>query len=215
MTRPPGTPSASERAYAHVKQGILEGTREGGQFFTEGEVAQAMGLSRTPVREALLRLEVEGLVRLYPKRGAMIVPVSAQEAQDVIEARGVIEEWAASRTWPYRREILGDLGRALALMRVAATADAAEDFVVADRTFHECIVSAAGNAILTRQYHALGERQQCVARSAMRASDAGMGRVVSAHLELIQLLATGTKAEFLAATSEHLTLAHELAASVR
>ena len=41
------------------------------------------------------------------------------------------------------------------------------------------------------------------------------GRVVSAHLELIQLLATGTKAEFLAATSEHLTLAHELAASVR
>ena len=213
--RTPGTPSASERAYAHVKRGILDGTREGGQFFTEGEVADAVGVSRTPVREALLRLEVEGLVRLYPKRGALIVPVSAQEAQDVIEARGVIEEWAASRIWPYRTEILGDLGGALATMRAAAGANAVEDFVAADRTFHECIVSAAGNDVLTRQYRSLGERQRGVSRSAIRASDAGMGRVVSAHLELIHLLATGTRAEFLAATSEHLTLAHELATSVR
>ena len=73
-----GKSSASDRAYAYVKSGILDGTHTGGQFFTEGEVAEAVGVSRTPVREALLRLEVEGLVRLYPKKGAMIVPVSAQ-----------------------------------------------------------------------------------------------------------------------------------------
>src|SRR5450759_5164845 len=92
-----GMPSASDRAYAHLKRGILDGTQAEGQFFTEGEVAEAVGVSRTPVREALLRLEVEGLVRLYPKKGAMIVPVSAQEAQDVVEARAVIEEWPPSR----------------------------------------------------------------------------------------------------------------------
>src|SRR5680860_948417 len=85
-----GMPSASARAYAHVKGGILDGTNAGGQFFTEGEVAEAIGVSRTPVREALLRLEVEGLVRLYPKKGAMVVPVSAQEAQDVVEARAAV-----------------------------------------------------------------------------------------------------------------------------
>ena len=130
----PGQPSASERAYAHVKGGILDGT-------LEGEVAEAVGVSRTPVREALLRLEVEGYLRLYPKKGAMIVPVSAQEAQDVIEARGVIEEWAANRIWPYRKEILDDLRGALARMRAAGRAIAVDDFVAADHSFHESLVS--------------------------------------------------------------------------
>ena len=158
MEKKVGIPSASNRAYAHVKRGILGGTHTAGQFFTEGEVAEAVGVSRTPVREALLRLEVEGLIRLYPKKGAMIVPVSAQEAQDVVEARAVIEEWAASRMWPHRNEILDDLRGLLALMRTARKAGAVEDFVAADRTFHERIVSAAGNAILTRQYRSLCER---------------------------------------------------------
>ena len=209
------TPSASERAYAHVKQGILDGTRAGGEFFTEGGVADAIGVSRTPVREALLRLEVEGLVRLYPKKGAMIVPVSAQEAQDVVEARAVIEEWAASRMWPHRKEILDDLGALLLLMRAARRANVVGDFVAADRTFHERIVAAAGNGILTRQYHSLRERQLCVSHVVMRVSDARMDRAISSHKHLTELLSAGTKADFLAATREHLKLAHEQAASVR
>ncbi|HEY8882702.1 MAG TPA: GntR family transcriptional regulator [Dermatophilaceae bacterium] len=210
-----GMPSASDRAYAHVKRGILDGTHAGGQFFTEGEVAEAVGVSRTPVREALLRLEVEGLVRLYPKKGAMIVPVSAQEAQDVVEARAVIEEWAASRMWPHRKEILDDLGGLLAAMRTARKAGAVEDFVAADRTFHERIVSAAGNAILTRQYRSLRERQLCISHVVMRVSYARMDRAVTSHRHLIELLAAGTKADFLAATHDHLKLAHEQAGGVR
>jgi len=210
-----GMPSASDRAYAHVKRGILDGTHAGGQFFTEGEVAEAVGVSRTPVREALLRLEVEGLVRLYPKKGAMIVPVSTQEAQDVVEARAVIEEWAASRMWPHRKEILDDLGGLLAAMRTARKAGAVEDFVVADRTFHERIVSAAGNAILTRAYRSLCERQLCVSHVVMRVSDARMDRAITSHRHLIGLLSAGTKADFLAAAHDHLKVAHEQAGSVR
>lgn len=207
--------SASDRAYAHVKRGILDGTRAGGQFFTEGEVAEAEGVSRTPVREALLRLEVEGLVRLYPKKGAMVVPVSAQEAHDVIEARAVIEDWAASRMWPRRKEILDDLHGLLALMRTARKAGAVEDFVDADRTFHEHIVSAAGNVILARAYRSICERQLCVSQVVRRVSDARMERAISSHRHLIELLTAGTKAAFLTATGEHLRLAHEQAASSR
>jgi len=210
-----GMPSASDRAYAHLKSGILDGTQAGGQFFTEGEVAEAVGVSRTPVREALLRLEVEGLVRLYPKKGAMIVPVSAQEAQDVVEARAVIEEWAASRMWPHRKEILYDLGGLLAAMRAARKAGAVEGFVAADRTFHERIVSAAGNAILTRQYRSLCERQLCVSHVVMWVSDARMDRAVASHRHLLELLAAGTKADFLTASHHHLKLAHEQSGSVR
>src|SRR6476660_9315497 len=103
----PGTltakqPPAADRVYTHVKQGVLERRYEGGTLLTEGELAEAVGVSRTPVREALLRLEVEGLIRLYPKKGALVVPVSAQEAHDVVEARALIEEWAAGRAWARR-----------------------------------------------------------------------------------------------------------------
>ena len=54
-------------------------------------------MSRTPVREAFLRLEAEGLLRLYPQRGALVVPVSSEEAHAVLEARLVLEQFAAAK----------------------------------------------------------------------------------------------------------------------
>src|SRR6478672_10064979 len=92
-----GMPSASERTYAHLKRSILDGTHAGGVLVTEGEVAEAVGVSRTPVREALLRLEAEGLVRLYPKRGALVLPVSPKEISDVLETRELVETFAAGK----------------------------------------------------------------------------------------------------------------------
>ncbi|NKS66646.1 GntR family transcriptional regulator, partial [Rhodococcus hoagii] len=55
---------------------ILSGALPGGELISEGEIASRMGSSRTPVREAFLRLEAEGWMRLYPKRGALIVPIA-------------------------------------------------------------------------------------------------------------------------------------------
>ncbi len=57
-------------------------------------------MSRTPVREALLRLETEGLIKLYPKKGALVLPVSAQEIADVVETRLLVEEHAARKAVP-------------------------------------------------------------------------------------------------------------------
>src|ERR671939_1868436 len=101
------TVSATTRVYQHLKRAILEQLHPGGTLLTEAEVAEAVGVSRTPVREALLRLESEGLVALYPKRGALVLPVSAQEIADVIEARTLVEVHAAERVWP-RREALAE-----------------------------------------------------------------------------------------------------------
>src|SRR4051794_14668143 len=90
-------PPAAERVYSHVKQAVLDRSFEGGSLLTEGELAEAVGVSRTPVREALLRLEAEGLLRLYPKKGALVLPVSAQEITDVVETRLLVEEHAVRR----------------------------------------------------------------------------------------------------------------------
>ena len=84
----------TERAYAYTKQRVLDATYAGGDLLTEGEVADALGISRTPVREAFVRLEAEGLLRLYPKRGALVVPVSAGEVEAVMETRLLVERFA-------------------------------------------------------------------------------------------------------------------------
>src|SRR5262245_5406294 len=99
---PPAPPSAlpaATRVYQHVKRAILEQIHAGGALLTEVEIATAVGVSRTPVREALLRLQSEGLVTLYPKRGALVLPISAAEIEDVIEARQLVEVHAAARAW--------------------------------------------------------------------------------------------------------------------
>jgi DNA-binding GntR family transcriptional regulator len=206
---PTRTPSAAERVYEHLKGGILEGSVAPGSLITEGEVAADVGVSRTPVREALLRLEVEGLVALYPKKGALVIPVSAQEAHDVVEAREVIEVWAAGRVWSMRHELAGRLEPHLQEMKAARAAGEVARFSEADRTFHEEIVEAAGNSILARQYRSLRERQLCITSSVMRVSRPRMDRAVRSHGALIELLASGTKADFLAATRQHLEVAQQ------
>src|ERR1700752_4393421 len=89
--------AAKDRALDYVKTRVLTGEFSGGELISEGEVAGALGMSRTPVREAFLRLEAEGLLRLYPQRGALVVPVSSEEGHAVIEARRVLEQFAAGK----------------------------------------------------------------------------------------------------------------------
>ena len=75
--------SAADRAYAFVKDRIITGAYAGGTLISEGEVSAAVRISRTPVREAFLRLAAEGLLRLYPKRGALVVPVCGRSANSL------------------------------------------------------------------------------------------------------------------------------------
>lgn len=195
--------AASDRAYDHIKTGILRGDLEGGAFLTEGQLADEVGTSRTPVREALLRLQTEGLVALYPKKGALVVPVTTHEAHEVLEARSVLEEWAAGHAWAQRERLVVELAPRLAAMQTAKTADDPAAFSEADRVFHEVIVTAAGNSVLTRQYRMLRDRQLCILADGIRASAARMTHAIATHRELMGLLEHGTKAQFVRASREH------------
>src|SRR3954462_9943956 len=92
-----GTGSAAARVYAHVKERLLDGSSPGGALLWETELSQQLGLSRTPVRQAFVQLEAEGLLELYPKRSALVVLVAASEIEDVFEARLLVEGHCARR----------------------------------------------------------------------------------------------------------------------
>ncbi len=154
-------PSAADRAYAHVRDGVLSARYPDNDLLAEGVIADEVGVSRTPVREALLRLEAEGMIRLLPKRGALVLPVTAAEWRDVLDTRLLVELHSALRV------LAAGNGPALA-RRLAdplrALDDAAENrdlagYVATDRSFHATIVAAGGNQILNRLYGSLRDRQ--------------------------------------------------------
>ena len=158
-----GRSAAKDRAHEYVKAQVLTGGFPGGELISEGEVAAALGMSRTPVREAFLRLEAEGLLRLYPQRGALVVPVSSEEAHAVIEARLVLERFAAGK-------VIGRgpgacaatferLAAELERQREAAIKSDLQGFSDADRAFHSVTLQESGNAILAGFYSSLRDRQ--------------------------------------------------------
>src|SRR6478736_1024241 len=158
---PPAGASATDRAYAYVRGEVLARRFAANELISEGQVADAVGVSRTPVREALLRLQADGMLRLLPKRGALVLPVSAEEMADVLETRRLVETFAA-------RKVVGDghvgplvarLHHHIEDMRGAAKRRDTTGYVEADRAFHLELVAAGGNEILTSLYRSLRDRQ--------------------------------------------------------
>ena len=86
---------AAERAYNTLRAGIIEGVHPPGARVTEQEVAASAGVSRTPVREALRRLEAEGLLRFVPHQGAYVTRWSHQDVEDIFELRAMLEGYGA------------------------------------------------------------------------------------------------------------------------
>lgn len=88
---------AVDKAYQTVRERIVRGIYPAGVRITEQEIAQAAGVSRTPVREALRRLQAEGLVEFIPNQGAIVTQWTADDTDDVFEMRALLEAYGAAR----------------------------------------------------------------------------------------------------------------------
>ncbi|MEU2252914.1 GntR family transcriptional regulator [Nocardia xishanensis] len=205
------TYSSAEHAYREVKERILTGALPGGELISEGEIATALGTSRTPVREAFLRLETEGWMRLYPKRGALVVPIPPDEAEHVAHARYVVETAAV------RALVAADPGTVAAPLRasldrqraLAATEDL-DAFAVEDTDFHRTYVVGAGNPLLSGFYDSLRERQRRMNSVALRRGPLDIDRIIDQHARLAELITAHDVDGFAAALIEHLAGVHQL-----
>lgn len=181
--------TATERAYAYAKDRILDGRLAGGVLISEGEVAAGVGVSRTPVREAFLRLQADGLLRLYPKRGALVVPVSAAEVESVMETRVLVERFALDKVIASGV----DLGRLPAQAIVRQEAFAARGDMVAvveaDREFHRIFVAAAGNPIILALHDSLRDRQRRMNLSALARDAHRLEQILAEHRALADAVA--------------------------
>ncbi|MFF5723282.1 GntR family transcriptional regulator [[Kitasatospora] papulosa] len=187
----PKPPPAAERVYAHIKEAVLDRRYEGGTLLTEGDLAETVGVSRTPVREALLRLQAEGLIKLYPKKGALVLAVSAQEISDVVETRLLVEEFAARKAVPASAQLIARLEQLLEEQRELAEAGDLAAVSVKDRCFHAEIVKNAGNEILSRLYDQLRDRQLRMGVAVMEAHPGRIAANITEHGELLDAIRAG------------------------
>ncbi|WP_169984502.1 GntR family transcriptional regulator [Microbispora sp. H10836] len=210
MADPAKRPSAAHTAYAVTKELILSGELPGGSLISEGEIAERVRVSRTPVREAFLRLESEELLALHPKRGAVVVPVPPGEAADVLELRLALERSAAERI--ARTGLGGDhherMRELLRRQRTLAEAADVGRFAEADEAFHRCVVEASGNRLAGRFYATLGDRQRRMSISALLPRPERLSLLVDEHEALLKHLLAGDAAAFASALLRHLTATH-------
>lgn len=134
--------TAAERVYAHVRDGILDGTMRGGSRLGEAAIATALGVSRTPVREAMRKLGADGYVELRPHAGAVIRPWNPVEVRSSFAIRADIEGQAASRAaLSITPQELTGLERLCA--RMETPSEAAERSAL-NRELHQTILQISG-----------------------------------------------------------------------
>lgn len=142
----------SEKVYRALKRDIIRGVHPAGEPLTEKELARRYKASRTPVREAALRLQEERLLRIVPNRGYFVSPITLQELNDVYEYRTAVE--CAAAELAARKGTDSELLQKLTqLAETSYRADSIEsymEFIEADTIFHVGIARLSRNQMLVR-----------------------------------------------------------------
>ena len=133
-----------EVVFNNLRDAILKGQLKPGERLLENHLADKLGVSRTPVREALRMLEQENLVELIPRRGAQVLDISAEDIKNILEIRSALEVVSIRHACQKMdNDSLKELKKHNAEFEAAFEARDYEG--VADEKFHDVIFSAAGN----------------------------------------------------------------------
>jgi DNA-binding GntR family transcriptional regulator len=181
--------SLGNQAYQEVKKIILEGHLTPGEKLNEGELARALGISRTPVREAITRLEKEGLVEIFPQRGAFVIQLSKEDIYELFLIREKLEGLAA-----YLAAQKIDRG---ALNKLEACIQGFEEpyddrdisrYSREDFKFHQTIVALSGGSRLITIISALHDHIR-IYRLTTLGSSGRMKESLQEHRRIIEALA--------------------------
>ncbi|TFC81574.1 GntR family transcriptional regulator [Cryobacterium cheniae] len=209
--QPAGAPSAVHRVYMTVADAIISGSLAASSLITEGEIAEALSISRTPVREAFLALEAHGLLTLFPKKGAVVTALGDTETAELLQVRVMLETAAVTLLGERPDDIPGVDAELQDLIRIQSDAALAGDlltFARADHRFHARIVDETHNRVIDGIYTRLGPRlERLVHRAALR-DPRNLDRLVTEHRALAQHLCDGDTLAYEVALRQHVEDAH-------
>ena len=188
-----------------LRQAILKGELKPGERLMEIQLAQKLGVSRTPVREAIRKLELEGLVLMIPRKGAEVAEITIKDLEDVLEVRAALEELAVCDACEnITEEQILALKEAADNFQAALESDDLVKCAETDMAFHEIIYSATNNKRLLQilnnlreqmyryrfeyikdatQYERLIQEHNDIYESIMRKDKETAARVVTRHVD--------------------------------
>jgi DNA-binding GntR family transcriptional regulator len=199
------TPSLTEQAYRNIKQGVLKGSFGDAARLTEEALSLQLGISKSPVREALNRLEAEGLILIEPRKGAYIRQFSAKEVGDLYSLRELLEEHAVESA-VITPKLLDDLKTSVAQTKKFLKEGDRLGHIEEDLRFHGLIISATGNGELCRVLTIL-QQKSLLCRT--KSYDLSASVTPVAHARIYQALKEGNKREARAAMREHIAFVRE------
>ncbi len=196
----------NQHAYEAIKQDIIDGVLQPGTLISENELTEKLGISRTPVREALYRLESDRFLKIFPKKGILIPDISLKDVRDLYSIRAVLEPFAARLATGYIK--LEDVER-FRIVFEAENIGSPIELITIDQEFHNLLVKHSNNdyliSLLTGFYDHL-HRLRVIIRDKIFEE---RSRIYAEHQEVIRALLARDEKQVESTLRKHLVNAAE------
>ncbi|PKW16113.1 GntR family transcriptional regulator [Saccharopolyspora spinosa] len=194
----------TQRIYDELRDALVRGELEAGKLYSVVEISRQLGVSRTPVREALLKFASEGVVSFERSKGVRILEASVTDVHDLFGLRLLLEvPSAALAAVSENSEQLDRMRQAFSAMEDACARGNELAFQQHDTTFHDAILRAAGNAQVAEAVSRA--RGQAHTRRLSTTHTRSLAEVIAAHREIHDAVLSGDEARASAAVKAHLT----------
>lgn len=192
------------KVYKRLRAAIVSGELPSGQQLTEARIADELGVSKTPVREALIRLQSEGLVEIIPYRGARVHTPSVAEIREVLELRLCIEEYIARRCAEERPEsIIAQLERSIEIALRAFKEQDQKLLIFEIRKFSRILSHSCGNTRMVSILDGLRSVLDLIG-TASRRTEGRLERSITEHAAILEAIRSGDPKAAAAATAAHI-----------
>lgn len=177
--------SLTELVTENLRERIIKGEIELGEQLSEARIAKNLEVSRTPVREAINRLEMEGLLVVEPQRGSFVFNLEPEELAKLCDARVCLETTAATSAMRTNPQVL-HAALSACVERMKAARDAGDDaeYLFQDTLFHQCFFDCADNRFLNDAYQTIALKMAAL-RSRMGHHPDHMAKSYHEHMELV------------------------------
>lgn len=200
----------AEKAFLYIQKQILERRIMPGQRIIERSIAQECNMSKTPVREALLRLKDLGLVSGDFQNGVYVINITGKDALEIFDLREVLEGLSARlAAQSADREGLQEIEDILEESRFAMESNDAKSYSDLDQEFHFLMMRLGENDRLFEIYHRLRVQASILMRSSMRLPDRGMEKSFNEHLAIFEMMKRGDAAGCELAARQHIVNTRE------
>jgi DNA-binding GntR family transcriptional regulator len=190
--------SLVDDAYGKLKAAIRDNEFPPGYQGSEQEIATRLGMSRTPVHEAVIRLQEEGLVRVLPRRGVVVCAISADDMREIYEVIIALEcaaaELLAQRPSEERLATARELELANKAMEKALRSDDLTAWAKADELFHRLLIEHSGNKRLLRMYHTIMDQSHRARMITLRIRPKPEGSAAE-HRSIVEAIKRGSPSE--------------------